>query len=350
MKWQLNKSSSFYSWLNSFTAVCHPEERRISGCFISVLPTIIPTLSFVYLRVDSNQNNETGKPATDDVAANEQNILPADTPPPASLENQPPPPEITPPQTQPPMEVHHHAHTPRKKWNHYLWEFIMLFLAVFCGFLAENFREHQVEHQREKQFIRSLYNDIKADTANLDRIIIARTLKGKALDSLSYLMNTTSPESFSREIYFFAAPIARTLPYRFVPNDGTLQQLKNSGGLRLIRKSEVVDSIAKYDVNVRNMVGQGAVEESIIESYRTAATRMFDALVFEQMQDKNLNIFRLPEGKYPLQPYNKRELFEWNYRVYGLKAINKANRRDERSLLRQSINLLNTLEKAYHLQ
>jgi len=35
------------------------------------------------------------------------------------------------------MEVHSHAHTDRKKWTHYLWEFLMLFLAVFCGFLAE---------------------------------------------------------------------------------------------------------------------------------------------------------------------------------------------------------------------
>ena len=39
------------------------------------------------------------------------------------------------------MEVHRHAHTDRKKWAHYLWEFLMLFLAVFCGFLAENQRE-----------------------------------------------------------------------------------------------------------------------------------------------------------------------------------------------------------------
>ena len=35
------------------------------------------------------------------------------------------------------MEVHQHTHTPRKKWTHYFWEFLMLFLAVFCGFLAE---------------------------------------------------------------------------------------------------------------------------------------------------------------------------------------------------------------------
>ncbi len=38
------------------------------------------------------------------------------------------------------MEVHAHTHTAaesvslrgRKKWTHYFWEFLMLFLAVFC--------------------------------------------------------------------------------------------------------------------------------------------------------------------------------------------------------------------------
>jgi len=42
------------------------------------------------------------------------------------------------------MEVHQHAHTPRKKWTHYFWEFLMLFLAVFCGFLAEYKLEHTI--------------------------------------------------------------------------------------------------------------------------------------------------------------------------------------------------------------
>ena len=34
------------------------------------------------------------------------------------------------------MEVHHHAHPThgKKNWKSYFWEFLMLFLAVFCGF------------------------------------------------------------------------------------------------------------------------------------------------------------------------------------------------------------------------
>src|SRR5438876_3979316 len=45
------------------------------------------------------------------------------------------------PQSQPEnMEIHKHPHhvTQKKKWEEYLLEFLMLFLAVFLGFLAEN--------------------------------------------------------------------------------------------------------------------------------------------------------------------------------------------------------------------
>jgi len=51
-----------------------------------------------------------------------------------------------------------------------------------------------------------------------------------------------------------------------------------------------------------------------------------------------------------MQPYSSRELYEWNYRVYGIKAINKANRRDFKLLLQQANNLLELLKEEYHLE
>jgi hypothetical protein len=248
------------------------------------------------------------------------------------------------------MEVHHHSHSAGKKWTHYLWEFVMLFLAVTLGFFVENQREHYIEHQREKQFIQSLFNDIRTDTVNINRIIRARTAKERSIDSLSYMMNVPDPTVFINQIYVYAIYVGRTLPYRFVPNDGTIQQLKNSGAFRLIRNRIVVDSISKYDINVRNLLGQYAVEENQIEHYRTAATKIFDALAFNEMMDENAAVNRMPKGALHLQPYNKRELYEWNYRLYGLNGINKANRRDLRLLLRQAENLLMLLQKKYDLE
>ena len=52
------------------------------------------------------------------------------------------------------MEVHHHSHHP-KKWKEYLTEFLMLFLAVSMGFIAENIREKYVENERSNELMRT---------------------------------------------------------------------------------------------------------------------------------------------------------------------------------------------------
>ena len=248
------------------------------------------------------------------------------------------------------MEVHAHTHTERKKWTHYFWEFFMLFLAVTLGFFVENQREHLVEHQREKQFIRSLINDIKADTARLGVIISLRITRERRLDSLTYLMNNDSTPGHTGITYFYAITPARSISFRFVPNDGTMQQLKNSGALRLIRTRSVVDSIAKYDVSVRNLLRQGELEETLIQDYREVSASIFNALVFDKMLDRDNNITGFPAGNPPLLNYDKKDLYSWNYKMYSMKGINKANRRDSRLLLLQAVNLLNTLQKEYHLK
>ena len=138
------------------------------------------------------------------------------------------------------MEVHAHSHTARKKWTHYFWEFLMLFLAVFCGFLAENFREHQVENRREHQFIHSMIDDVKLDTTALKGILIRRLRRKEMFDSLSLLLNGSQRDKYVSRLYFFARQMQRLSPVIFTYNDRTIQQLKNGGNMRLIRKSKLL--------------------------------------------------------------------------------------------------------------
>src|SRR5215470_13366713 len=94
------------------------------------------------------------------------------------------------------MDTHaQHLHkAPGKNFWHYFYEFLMLFLAVFCGFLAENFREHMVENNREKEYIRSYVEDLKQDTAELKQIII--TVDQKLLFRDSLLKELSDPNVF----------------------------------------------------------------------------------------------------------------------------------------------------------
>ena len=69
------------------------------------------------------------------------------------------------------MEVHHPHHaTHTKKWTAYLLEFLMLFLAVFLGFVAENIREHAVEKTRARELLKSFVVDLKKDTSELNQL------------------------------------------------------------------------------------------------------------------------------------------------------------------------------------
>jgi len=76
------------------------------------------------------------------------------------------------------MEVHHHTAPKKEKhFKHYLFEFLMLFLAVSAGFLVENQRVHIVENKREKIFIKSFVEDLKQDTANINSNTLLRNWK-----------------------------------------------------------------------------------------------------------------------------------------------------------------------------
>ena len=140
------------------------------------------------------------------------------------------------------MEVHHHSHTARKKWTHYFWEFLMLFLAVFCGFLAENYRETIINKEKAHHYIQNLVADLKADTADVNFAIYYNQLWSDHLDSalqipIYRLKNINTQDTF---FYHF-------LPYYswlqiFIQNDNTITQLK-AGGFNFIRNEKVVDSI-----------------------------------------------------------------------------------------------------------
>ena len=97
------------------------------------------------------------------------------------------------------MEVHHHAHIPtsrEKKWTHYFWEFIMLFLAVFAGFLAENQREHMIEHRREKQYMRSMIKDLEIDIVNIQKSIGDETRTIQIADTITEIFNNNDYRGF----------------------------------------------------------------------------------------------------------------------------------------------------------
>ncbi|MDQ6756171.1 MAG: hypothetical protein M3004_04465 [Bacteroidota bacterium] len=151
------------------------------------------------------------------------------------------------------MEVHKHPHhvMHKKKWTEYLLEFFMLFLAVFLGFLAENQRERIVEHEREKQYMQSLLSDLAADTARFNRGIPLKEQRIKAIDTVFMFFNS-HPDAKNISGKLFRTIRRTQYDQIFTRNTITINQLKNAGGMRLVRNKQIADSISSYDFNCAN--------------------------------------------------------------------------------------------------
>ena len=245
------------------------------------------------------------------------------------------------------MEVHHHTHTARKKWTHYFWEFLMLFLAVFCGFLAEYKLEQTIERHREKEFILSMIEDAANDTANIHLIIPYNQERIKYADSLATTaINYTGAQKENTMIYKFHRK-CMFRPDLVYPTERTLSQLKNSGGMRLIRKKRASDAIIAYDQKGKMLVNQ----QAYYEMYLTEATKAsLQTLNFLSLWGTNNNKIYNNYDSVQLITTDKIKLKELGNSVliFGGVIQQYINRLYE--MEKQAVELIKTLKKEYHLK
>jgi hypothetical protein len=201
------------------------------------------------------------------------------------------------------MEVHAHSHTPRKKWTHFVWEFIMLFLAVFCGFLAEYQLEHMIEKNREKEYISALVKDLRYDTAQF-RSTISR-LKRKIPNYDSVLQFLKDPEASSKKLPF-RFYIKTNLEIIYTPLEPTLQQLKGSGNFRLIHNKLVLDSILIYDSKINGeFMKQNTYVVEFNKKLIDYQEKVFDDMNFNNFLNDEFNGAEERSGDYDVTLFTK---------------------------------------------
>ena len=250
------------------------------------------------------------------------------------------------------MEVHAHTHTPRKKWTHYFWEFIMLFLAVFCGFLAEYKLEHMIEHQREKQYASSLYEDIKADTAILKTTIKAIQYVTERIDTFRSMVHFEETDAFPTGTWYYYGRFG-TRNFKVTFQDATLQQLKNSGGLRYFKKTSVANAIAQYDQVCRNLQTDLHQQEMIYNELLQWRNQLFNAYYLDEIMEFTISSSKIDSFKKSDPPLlsEKKEDFIHYANLCQLRSYNnKYTLNYLLDVLKKAEDLIQTIKKEYHLK
>ena len=225
----------------------------------------------------------------------------------------------------------------------------MLFLAVFCGFLAENQREHFIEHNREKQYIKSFIEDLKSDTGNYHRQIRFRTISQKRADSLIIFLLSPERNKHVDSIYVCVERVGRG--NLFLYNDRTIQQLKNSGGMRLIRNQAASNLILQYDQLVRDMQRNELIREEILTRFREISSYILDAAIFYSMSDTASEISnKRPKGNSKLFSDNPETINRLCYWANRFRIVNRQVIVNQTDLKNSAIRIMEFLKKVYKLK
>jgi hypothetical protein len=174
------------------------------------------------------------------------------------------------------MEIHPHEAHNRPRF----YEFLMLFLAVTASFFVENIREYYIERHREKQFIESFILDLQTDTMQINKIIATNIIQMKGIDTVLTLFEKQDDKLMVNKLYIYTLTYLSSCE-KMLPSDRTISQLKNSGGMRLIRNSSVSDSIMDYSQNNEN-----------IKDYNDFLYKFFYELINTQDKILDFKVFR----------------------------------------------------------
>jgi len=233
----------------------------------------------------------------------------------------------------------------------------MLFLAVFCGLLAEYQLEHTIEKDREKQYMKSLVEDLKTDTASMNILIPALAEKHKTYDSLTHSVLEKKYMANGSDFYYWARIISRS--YEFTSTDGTIQQLKYSGGLRRVHNKAVTDSIMSYDIYYRGILKSQALVDASLSDYRNIASKIFEAQIFNKMfktnvgndltRESSIIYMGKPAGNPQLRKNSEDLIYELMNRAMYWYTASVSLINDFKTLNKKAENLIKLIKKEYRI-
>ena len=120
----------------------------------------------------------------------------------------------------------------------------MLFIAVFCGFLAENLREHNIAKKNTNYSLVTLYKDIQTDSVKVSLAIRNRDIVFKSREIIMNYYNSGDINNKIDELYLFDFLVSR----RSFPtiNKMALDELNSNGKLNFIDNKELKINIQTY--------------------------------------------------------------------------------------------------------
>lgn len=125
-----------------------------------------------------------------------------------------------------------------KSWKSYFLDFAMVFLAVFLGFWAENFRNQLQEEKKVEQIKQAIVRDMRKDLLQLNDYVTQANYNLSWIDRMDSLIQE-NPDLIDQKD-FYTTMLNYSVAYLFTPSDKSLKQAEEMG----IIQNEGSDSLS----------------------------------------------------------------------------------------------------------
>ena len=225
----------------------------------------------------------------------------------------------------------------------------MLFLAVTLGFFVENQREHYVENKKEKQYVKSFYEDLTDDEHDLQLNVDFLIDQMQKADTLEVLMMNIKIGQPANLIYMYLREMTRSSPGRLYPNDRTIVQLRNARGMRLIKNKSVSDSMVGYYRTAEVIQFQTDEGLNSRRELREKYIPIINAKDFLKVIDSTNTIINVPESLY-LRKIDAEVINGCIIEIDRIKTLNLAIAKRILNLKEKATRIKEFLKKEYQLE
>ena len=132
-----------------------------------------------------------------------------------------------------------------------------------------------------KIYASNLLDELKKDTARLTSLMKTNSITSSKLDSLSMLIKDPGHQTVTSGMLYYYSNHVLFVSY-FSSQNSTLEQLKNSGSLRIM-KIKVGQMISEYDKRIRELEKEYGLSKSEFEKIENLHFKVFDIYGLEQL-------------------------------------------------------------------
>ncbi|HEY5463821.1 MAG TPA: hypothetical protein VIJ95_11240 [Hanamia sp.] len=237
------------------------------------------------------------------------------------------------------MEVHHHPdlHHKKKNFKEYFLEFLMIFLAVTLGFIAESIREHFVETKITRQYLESLKLEL---VHNKNIYYAADSFYASRLPIEDSIVKIFKAQTENADLHTISRLVFQSRK-QYMPKIeiSAYNELVNSGGLKYINNRFLKDSLAKYESLIEGFQTYNTAVNNYMLSGFAGITSLEDLSDYIDTTTGHIAVM----APYPaLTEKERREITNY-YTFHFVRTY--ANRKNIDMLIESDKNLLNMVEK-----